>query len=375
MCADRPRRAHAVRPAQRGLSMVELLVAIVVSLLVSLAASRSAVLFTAMQRQNIGSGGAAVGSATTLAAMKEDVGQAGLGFFGNSSYLCPSLNLSVNTGNLSQAPFSPLRVTRSNGQDQLDVVYATMVTGGANVSLHSASPLTSAELQSYLPVVAGDAVLLAPKDTTAGTVCTVRSVTGVTAATATTFQQLAFGAGGLHNQVAFGAPTFYPVASKVTMLGTLMWRRYRVDNGTLVLEQPLAAGGTTSAVLLRNVVALRVRIGVTPGTAATDTALSQWVAPTVPATGASTWGQLGPSDIGRARAVRVTLVTRSAQPEKPVNGSCLATPTAIRLFDDAADTFTPPNVGSTDWRCYRYRAADVVIPLRNWITGLRPDPT
>lgn len=370
MCADRLHR----RRAQRGLSLVELMVAIVVSLLVSLAASRSAVMFTAMQRQSVGSGGAAVGSATTLAAMKEDVSQAGLGFFGNGAYLCPSLNLSVNNTNLSQAPFSPLRVTRSNGQDQLDIVYATMVTGGANVSLRAASPLTSAELQSYLPAVAGNAVLIAPKDSAAGTVCTVRTVTGVTAATATTFQQLAFGAAGLHNQVAFAAPTFYPIASRVTQLGALQWHRYRVDNGTLVLEQPLAAGGMTSAVLLRNVVALRVRIGITAGTADTDTALTQWVAPTVPI-GGSTWGQLTPANIARARAVRVTLVTRSPQPEKPVNGACIATPAALALFDDAGDTFTPPNVGSTDWRCFRYRASDVVIPLHNWITGLRPDPT
>src|SRR3990170_25010 len=121
MCAPDPRPLHA----QCGLSLVELMVAIVISLLIGLAATGSATLFNAAQRQGIAAGGATINAATTLAALKEDVAQAGLGFFGDTDYLCHRLNLSFGERDLSLDPFSPLRVSRdADGNDQIDAVYA-----------------------------------------------------------------------------------------------------------------------------------------------------------------------------------------------------------------------------------------------------------
>ena len=54
-CTSRARRA-----GQRGLSIIELMVGLVVALLVGLAATSSAVMFGATQRQGIGVGGVAV---------------------------------------------------------------------------------------------------------------------------------------------------------------------------------------------------------------------------------------------------------------------------------------------------------------------------
>ena len=366
MCASSRPRA-----AQRGLSIIELMIGIVISLLVGLAASNSAIVFGAMQRQGLGAGGAVVSSATTLAQLKEDAAQAGLGFFGNNAYLCNGLNLRVGATVLDQATFSPASVMRVTEQDQIDLVYATAVAGGANVALQTASSLNAAELQTYLPANVGDAVLLAPQNQ--GARCTVRSVTGVTNSTATTPQSLTFGNTGSHNQgAAITTPSLYAIGSRVALLGGLQWHRYRVVNGNLQLDLPMQNDANASAVLVRNVVALRVRVGIV-GSAAGSSAVESWVEPNAAAPNGGTWGQPNATDLRRVRALRVNLVTRSAQAELAKNGSnCETTTAAIPLFDVADNlSVTPPDVGSTSWRCYRYRTADLVIPLRNYIVGLR----
>ena len=62
-------RPMANRRRQRGLSIVELMVGLVVAMLVSIAAAGSAMMFTASQRQGIGVGGSGIGAATALAAL------------------------------------------------------------------------------------------------------------------------------------------------------------------------------------------------------------------------------------------------------------------------------------------------------------------
>lgn len=345
------------RAAQRGLSIIELMVGIVVALLVGLAATGSAVMFTATQRQGIGAGGVAVNATTVMSAIKNDVASAGLGFFGDSKYLCNSLNLSVAAAKVSDgAAFSPIQVTRGADFDQLDVVYASRVESGANVLLKSASTGVTAELMSYLPVAAGDAVLLAPQ--TPGTPCTVRSVTANTASTAEAAQVLAFADDGRHNAAAFATAPAYGERGRVTLLGDLRWNRYRVVDGNLVLERPLDG---TSAILVRNVVGFRMEYG-TSAAAAGSTTLEDWVDPT------STWSTISSANIARVRALRVGLIVRSPQREKPdANGNCSASETRPVLFDNAAE-----NLDADDWNCFRYRTASVVVPMRNLVMGLRP---
>jgi prepilin-type N-terminal cleavage/methylation domain-containing protein len=105
-------RAAFTPARQRGLSMIELMVGLVVSLIVGIAASSSAVMFTASQRQGIGVGGVAVNVNTALAALKNDAATAGLGFFGDSRYLCSALNLGVGaTAHWDGDTFAPVRIT------------------------------------------------------------------------------------------------------------------------------------------------------------------------------------------------------------------------------------------------------------------------
>lgn len=354
-----PLRAHRRGPHARplrGLSLIELLIGIVVALLVGIAAAGGAMLFTASQRQGIGTGGQMVNASTALAVLRDDVAAAGLGFFGDSQFLCRRLNLSHNTTVLIDgANFTPISITAEAAGDRLDVLYATEVVSGTNVLLNAATAASSAQLRSLLPVSAGQAVLFAPA--TPGDPCVVRTVTANTAATLDAAQTIAFDnvTTARFNRAAFTTNVTYPDRGRVTLLGDLRWSRFRRVGTDLTLERPLTG---TSAVLARNVMAFRVEYGLADaGTAA----LASWQA------AAGAFAALDPASLQRVRALRIGLVTRSPQREKPdAAGNCSATAAMPTLFGAAV------TADVADWQCYRYRSTMLVVPLRNLVLGMVP---
>lgn len=349
----RPGRHPGRKP--RGLSIIELMVGLVVAMLVSLAAAGSAIMFTASQRQSMGVGGSGISAATALAALKNDAALAGLGFFGDSRYLCEKLALSDGAAvPVDAASFTPLRIT-AGVDDTVEVLYGNRIESGANVLLASSSDGSAAELESLLPVVVGQTVMLAPKDP--GDPCLVRSVTAVTASTETTPQTLSFGNTGRHNQMAFSVAPAFDVRDRIALIGDLAWNRYRRDGNNLVLERPLAGGDPV--VLTRNVIALRAQYGVAAA-AAGSTTLENWVN----ATGG--FAALDAATLPRVRALRMGVVTRSPQREKPnAAGDCEASLAKPQLFGQEIE----PDVA--DWQCWRYRVATVVVPMRNLVLGLK----
>lgn len=343
------------------------MVGIVVSLLVGLAATQSAVMFTAAQRQSVGAGGVAVNTATVMSAIKDDLALAGLGFFGSSSYLCDRLNLSVDgAAQVDGASFTPLQVTRLATGDTVDAVYGTRVESGANLLLDAPTTGLDATLRSYLPTAPGQAVLLAPAvPGPMATPCLVRTVSTITASTPTTPQSLAFSNAGVnkrHNEGLFTNNPGFEKSDRIAVLGELRWTRYRVVDGNLVVERPLDG---SSATLARNVIAFRVQYGVAPATppgSPLNTTLEQWVDPTGP------YAAISGTTLPRIRAMRIGLIVRSPQVEKAdaTTGACAATDTKPVLFDLPAE-----NLGNADWNCYRYRTTTVIVPLRNVVMGLR----
>ena len=357
MCAsDTPRRA-----GQRGTSLIELLVGIVVALLIGLVAMGMAISYAATQRQAVGTSSVTSSGSSAIEILRTQTLPTGLGFFGSSSFRCEKLNLSNGSKMLSNgAAFSPLNVTRpSSGLfDTLDVMHASSVYGGTEVPLLSATA-TAASLKAHLPASTGQVVLLSPA--TAGAPCTVRSVTGITAATADTYEQLSFGSSGsdgAYNQATFSASTSYAIGDRIALLGALSAYRYNVTNN--MLQQTDLIAGTT-ATLARNVMAFRVQYGAAAST--NSRALASWVNP-----GASTeWATVDSAHLGRILAMRVQLLLRSPQPEKPntSTGVCEATTIAPTLM--TGETYA---LAAAD-KCYRYRLVSTVIPLRNITGGLQ----
>ena len=359
MCAELSSCASRRLRRERGVSLVELMVGIVVALLVGIAATGAAVFFNASQKQGMGTGGVSINTTTALSAIKEDMSQMGLGFFGDSSYLCDHLNLSVGGNDFSQDNFAPLQVVRSGNFDRVDIVYANAVAGGANVRLHSPTTAASAAVKSFLPAASGVAVVFAGQPGPTNRRCTVRTVTGTTpAANPSTPQVIDYASTGSHNQFAFASPVTYVIDDRVSLLGSLAWQRYAVNaDGHLTLTRRFDG---TSAILVRDVVAFKVRYGITSG-AANENSITSWVEPT------GAWAALGPANIARVRAIQVGIVTRSPQREpRDAGGNCVASHETPSVLGAAVSIATWPS----DWACFRYRTATVTVPMRNVALGL-----
>jgi type IV pilus assembly protein PilW len=345
---------------QRGVTLVEAMVGMVVGLLVALTAAGTAQVFTASQRQGMGAGSVAMNAATAMTTIRQDLGQAGLGFFGQGLFLCNTMNLSAGNSILMDgSAFTPVSAERTAGSlnDKLHLVYATHIAGGTTVKNIGTSNGASVMLNSLLPGAVGEAVLLSEPGTQR---CTVRSITGIVPSTTESPMVLAFNPAGVHNSnaVVFTNPPNLPDESSVALLGSLRMNSYAVENKNLVQVQRLTGN---KSVLADNVVAFRIEYGVSSGVTATS--LSAWQGP-------SDFGIPTAANIARLRAVRIGLVTRSPQREKAnKNGVCEASPVRPRLFD--TEIVDPdPEVAGNDWRCFRYRVATAVVPLRNVAIGI-----
>ena len=357
-----------MRPA-RGASLIELMVGLVICLLISLAAAKSAELFSAMQRQGVASGGATSNAVSALAALKEDVATGGMGFFASGKYRCTNLNLSVgNSVVANNAGFFPVKATRVGGNDRLDVVYAQEVAAGAWTELQEVSDGNSAVLASRVPIAVAQqpAVLLARLDDNLGSPCLVRTVTAEAAPNVNTGakQTLTFGITGTHNQGVFTVAPGFRKREPVIMLGNLTWNRYELQGTTLVITRRM---DNTTASLLHNVVAFRVQYGVTNA----SNTIEDWVE-----SDDGAFATLNEVNARRLRAVRIGVVIRSAQREKvdPTDNQCKAVPADQNQVVLFRDTPTPVDVvpPGTDWKCFHYRTVEVVAPLRNVVAGTTP---
>ena len=140
------------------------------------------------------------------------------------------------------------------------------------------------------------------------------------------------------------------------LLGSLFAYRYRVSAGKL--EQLNLIDGSV-ATLLRDVVAFRVQYGVSP--ASGSTVLNQWVDPV------GSWAAIDSSNMARVLGLRVQVLVRASQREKPNSstGVCEATTVPPQLFTGETVTL------SSDDKCHRYRLVSAVVPVRNFVTGLQ----
>lgn len=147
----------------------------------------------------------------------------------------------------------------------------------------------------------------------------------------------------------------YPTGSIIFNYGTYTWRSYSVVNNILTLTDKLK---TTSYSLIDDIVDLKAQYGVTDGV---TSSLNAWVAPT----GVWDAATLDSSHVQRIRATHVAMLLRSPQKIKPaVAGVCDATSALPKTWTGGPTFNTPTNA---DWKCYKYRALDVVVPIKNVI--------
>lgn len=362
-CPERPRvparRWRLPTSARRratGFTLVDLMVGLVIGLLVSLSAAASMSFFHVMQRQQVGGAGALAQAVALRDIFEHELAQTGRGFFSAGTPSCTRLDAATPAGVLAnQAAFLPARIARVDGRDTLEVLYGESVLAGAAVHLRTDTPADAPALstQSWLPARAGDTLVLG--NGAGATPCLLRTVASAEPDPVQgTRVSLAADSGFVTTGLAASS---YPAGARVANAGTLVWRRFERNDANEVLMRDAVTGQAVS--LAGSVVALRAQYGVAD---APGEGVAQWV----DAVGA--WADPDTTLASRIRAVRIGIVVRSAQPEKPdAAGQCGATETAPVLW--AGETV---GLVDADWRCWRYRSAVSVVALRNFVTGTTP---
>ena len=385
-------RTLLARCPSRGFSMVELMVAMVISLIGVIIIFQVFETSEGVRRTSTSGGDAQQNGAVALYFMERDLRNAGMGI-NDTIYYAPVCNMigsdsSRTTPNLPPMILAPAFIAAgANAQtpDQLSVFYgsqnqiANSTTLVANMVLPT-SPLTVQTRFGFRP---GDLVLLLEPGS--GKNCAFMEVTSLPAAPSnqinhdpgtytlaaglvsvsarfnpaagtgvtygganTASVARVFNLGNLHDDLNF------PASQNVTLP---VYNLYSIAaNNTLTVSNAFVISGGVPAVnsVADNIVHMRADYGVDDGPA-NDGILDRYISAT------PNWSQV--------IAIRIAVVARSALAEKPAGGGATCNTTTVpptwsgdtggaRSFDLSADP---------DWKCYRYRMFETTVPLRNWI--------
>jgi type IV pilus assembly protein PilW len=394
--------------SQRGLTLIELMVAITVGLFIALGVGAFAATMS-VQFRTTGSNSAADVNAQVALSLIDDAGRsAGAGLYNDGKPLCRTYNASRNgTTVANNAVFMPVRITDGGSAGASDTI---VFTGG-----------TAAGTLSSLPVLApmanpGDAVTVSA----GGTInsgdyaligvpgglqpCTLTQITAAPtpqtlasacADNASRCQTLTRGTGGSGNvnpsapATAFATPVRYGFVSEPGVVGPAVVNRlgsdfrqsafrvmcnalvtYNAFTDTPACTNSVSFSGGANA-LVNDVVLLHAQYGVS-NTEDSDVVTS-WV------NASGSWAAPAAGDATRIKAIRIVLVTRAKEPDATqVSSACtntgLVASTGPCGFDDAqapaVDVSGLAVATGKTWRNYRYRVHQAVVPLRSVIWSL-----
>ncbi|MBI3526681.1 MAG: PilW family protein [Betaproteobacteria bacterium] len=359
----------------RGMSLPEILAAVLIGLIGMIVIMQVYATSEERKRTTTGTSDAQISGNIALFTLESTIRSAGFGMVSADNNMIGCTTLAYNSNR--PAPdftflMAPVVITvgAAGAPDKITVIYGSspnVVEGDAFVS--SAASGADFPLKNAAGILAGDLVVASE----AGLNCSMAEVTGflpaavntvmhanaapysyVNAANQTINATASYNKGG-------GSGVGYSTAALLFTLGrspTVV--TYQIGNDKLqtktlmpyVPAQDADGDGTSDADIGDGIVQLKAQYGKdTDGDAVVDT----WDT-TLPATSAQ-WMQV--------RAIRIALLARSAKLEKLREDGSHVTAAAPTWYGGAF-TMTNPDL-LTDWRDYRYRVYETVVPLRNMI--------
>lgn len=363
-----------------GFTLIEIMVGLVIGLIATVIIFQVFAVSERQKRTTTGAADAQGNGAIGLFMMQRDVRMAGWGLQQSAFGSCSNLyTFDVVTGaplaNNGASLFASVVVTDGGtGPDTVKIQYYDNPANEFRFSattLRETMPQSSSELKVFSPRgccklnssnVCDEAAPEMSAIITDGSNCTLMSITAYNESAATLQHNPATSNQRYNPSTSYQSTNNWPAYSKgatVQCFSDLYHRTYRINNRQLeVVEPNPSASGTQTLQVAPDIVDLQAEYGVED---TTKTPPIEWV----PATGA-TWAAPTIANVRRIKAVRVAIVARSGEYEKPEGTACDATTTtAVAGWSSWAsfDTSTYP----ADWQCYRYKVFEAVIPLRNII--------
>lgn len=359
---------YSIKQKKNGFSLVEVMVGMVIGMLVMLIIYQLYTTFEGQKRTSTGGAETQENGVFALTAIGRDIRMAGWGISNSPLLNCSTpYTYSSTTGGPIANNFSimPVRIT-DNGTGSDTIIMMTGMAGAANAPLTVIDVIGNGsnvefKTNSQAGLNIGDMVWMV-----SGNQCTLSQLTNLQGS-AGHVQRNPGNAGTVSYNPAksYKSTVNWPQETgwKLYDIGPMMLRTYSVASNTLQAQD---LGSATAVNLDSNIVSIKAQYGITSTTAG-DQSVANWVS----ATGSSnigvagtTWAQPAPADVLRIKAIRLAVVARSPLMERPdaTTGACTTTTVAPTTWSGGP---TIDLSGDPQWKCYRYKTFQTIIPLRN----------
>lgn len=379
---------------QRGITLIELMVGLVIGLIAVLVISQVLLVAEGNKRTTTSGSDAQVTGSLALYTIQRDIEMAGYGLSTSQLGLgCSVRALTFNTLNGgSSRTLAPVAITpgASGAPDTLRILGSRTDKFSVPTLITSDHPktggvgVTEFVVNNTVGVAAGDLMIAVPAAPDATNTCTMFLASGTVPGPPRVLHAAGSGAdpqgwngtgtGASQTMVNLFPTTGYPAGSYLINVGSaLIDRSYSVTAGTLRLtEFNNSSAASTVTELFPQVVNLRALYGKDTAPAAPalgDGAIDQYdnAQPTTP----DAWS--------RVVAIRIAIVVRSSQWEKeevtttaPVwnLGSATNVVGAGSVSCGSNRCISMPvdgDINANDWKHYRYTVYETVIPVRNLV--------
>ncbi len=358
-------------PRQRGFTLIELMVGIVLGMVTVAIIAQVFAVSESKKRSTTTGADAQINGTLALYAVQRDAQMAGFGFADFPASIGCNVRYKYSTNGDATFPLVPVVI--EDGANGSNIV-TLMRSGKGSYALpmeiksdHNQTDTTYA-VQSSLGVSQGDLLVVVPgaKDATLGvtdcSVVQVKNGSGSDVLTSTSIPVTA-GSGGLWNQQSILPALGYKAGAYLLNMGGLAFAQYSVNAATNTLQQSVMTAGTggwsAPQDLYQQVVVFKAMYGKS---ATTNASVS--IYDNVEPTSAVGWSLV--------RSVRLMVVARSSQYEKdevtlnPLLWDVGKTDTvAGTVACGSSKCIQVPVNFLPDWKHYRYKIYDTVVPLRN----------
>lgn len=359
---------------QRGFTLVEILVAVMIGLIGVLIITQAYINSENFNRATLGEGGAQTNGLIALYTLERDARMSGYGIANTGALGCGNIfwyndpnyspnvpGWNTNPNALPSVALAPIVIQKDTVAPAdvepmtVTVMYSTASQTVMPTQITDFNPSSSeVEVDGTAGFADGDLILLVN-----ATGCTMGKITQVQPGPSKL--QLNPGVSAPYNPPAWGSfPTTYSGGDTMMNLGNPVVRTYSIFNGRLRVTEGLFQNPPgTNIDLVDGIVDLRAQYGHDTNA---DGAVDVWNSDT-PTTPAGWEGVL---------AVRMGVLSRIGNYEKPTSGANCDATTAAPAWSGSAvsgGAFAKldfATVTSED-RCYRYRVFETTVPLRNMI--------
>ncbi len=322
---------------QSGFSLIEVMVGLVVSLLVSLVIMQVFAVFEEQKRSTSGTADAQTNGHIALYNLQRDVQLAGFALPIFSTSNSPLQCTSFTPAGTDISPISIM--DGGDASDTVTVRYGDADSGGSPSTISSVNAAMARVLNNAACKV-GDTAIISLAD--ACSLTTVSSLDGSTG-------------------ISFNTDSVVSPDASIACLGNWKTISYSIN----ALQQLDRSENDSAAANVAEIVSLQAQYGISAE--AKNNTISAWVN----ATG-DTWEKPSNANRNRIKAIRVAIVARNGLLEKDqVSAACSSlsssNPSGLCAWAGTANNPAPAiNLSNiSNWQRYRYRVFTSIIPLRN----------